>query len=325
MSDYTEPAAFRSETLVVPTALGQGSRVDKFLASHLSAVSRTRIQKWIALGAVRINDAPVAAKYKLTGFETLEVDVLPQEADASFEPDPIDIPLHAEFDDFFVVNKPAGLVVHPGPGNWRDTLMNGLLFHYPSMATLPRAGIVHRLDKETSGLMLVARTEALRVYFMDLLARHEVKRTYWALVWGLAPKSGVVDQPIFRDPVNRLKMAVLPHGRAARTHFKLLASGQIGTRGVTLLELSLETGRTHQIRVHMQWLGFPLVGDPVYGLTLKGAKLGESPGFARQALHAKQLAFQAQNAASKDKKMFEFECDLPPDFTALLAKSGIHV
>jgi 23S rRNA pseudouridine1911/1915/1917 synthase len=325
MSDYTEPVVFRSETLVVPTASGQGSRVDKFLAGHLSSVSRTRIQKWIELGAVRIDDAPVAAKYKLTGFESLEVDLLPQEADAAFEPDPVEIPLHAELDDFFVVNKPSGLVVHPGPGNWRNTLMNGLLYHYPAMATLPRAGIVHRLDKDTSGLMLIARTEALRVHFTNLLARHEVKRTYWALVWGLAPKSGVVDQPIFRDPVNRLKMAVVPNGRTAKTHFKMLANGQLGARSVSLVELSLETGRTHQIRVHMQWLGFPLVGDPVYGLTLKGAKLGESPGFARQALHAKRLAFEALNSTSANKKLFEFECDLPSDFSALLVRSGVNV
>jgi 23S rRNA pseudouridine1911/1915/1917 synthase len=339
MPDYTEhamppvvPASADSgvESITVPGLSGAGLRLDKFLASRLTDVSRTRIQKWIALGAVRIDDQPVTGKQKLIGFESIEVDLLPLEADVSFEPDPVDLTIHAENDDFVVINKQAGLVVHPGHGHWRNTLMNGLLFHFPDIAVLPRAGIVHRLDKDTTGLMVVAKTEAMRSYFMGLLARHDVQRTYWALVWGVAPKLGIVNQPMARDPHNKLRMAVVPDGnvskasKAAVTHFKTLALGKLKSRDVSLVELQLETGRTHQIRVHMQWLGFPLVGDPVYGNTLKGAKPGDCGDFNRQALHAKKLSFKnAANAKANGGEVCTFEASLPSDFSALLALSGV--
>jgi 23S rRNA pseudouridine1911/1915/1917 synthase len=339
MPDYTEhamplavPASPDSlvESITVPGLAGAGLRLDKFLATHLVDISRTRIQKWIALGAVRIDDQPVSGKQKLIGFESIEVDLLPLEADLSFEPDPVDLTIHAENEDFLVINKQAGLVVHPGHGHWRNTLMNGLLFHFPDIAVLPRAGIVHRLDKDTTGLMVVAKTEAMRSYFMELLARHDVQRTYWALVWGVAPKAGTVNQPLARDPHNKLRMAVAPEGSASKiakpavTRFKTLALGKIKNRDVSLVELELETGRTHQIRVHMQWLGFPLVGDPVYGNTLKGAKPGDSGDFNRQALHAKKLSFKnAIKAKAKGGDLSTFEAPLPKDFLALLALSGV--
>jgi 23S rRNA pseudouridine1911/1915/1917 synthase len=307
-------------TVPVNALPGMGQRIDKYVACVLDGVSRSRIQKWIELGAVRVNDEPVACKYKLSGFETIEVDVLPLEADSAYEPDPIDLPLIGSTLDFFVINKPVGLVVHPGAGHWRNTLLNGLLYHYPDMALLPRAGIVHRLDKDTSGLMVVARTEATRSHLIDLLSRHEVERTYWAVVWGQAPKVGLINQPMARDSKNKVKMAVQQGGKPAVTHFRRLSHGMLGSKPVSLVEVKLETGRTHQIRVHFQHLGFALVGDNVY----KAPNAPQASQFPRQALHAKALQFlNSEKAKELPGQMQRFECPLPEDFESLLIRCGI--
>jgi 23S rRNA pseudouridine1911/1915/1917 synthase len=318
--DYTD-----ASVLTLKADSGAGLRVDKFLASQLKEISRTRIQKWIALGAVRINETPVASKLKLFGDESIEVSLLPLEADNSFEPDDVALHFVSQTPEFFVLDKPANQVVHPGPGNWRDTIMNGLLFHFPNSATLPRAGIVHRLDKDTSGLMVVAKTEQTRTRLVDLLSRHEVRRIYWALVWGSITKHGTVNQPIGRDPSNRLKMAVIQGAKESITHFSLLADGQLFGKAVSLVEVSLETGRTHQIRVHFQAIGHSLVGDKTYitGAPTQAATQ-VSKTFDRQALHAKKLGFSLATTAQKADE-YKFESPLPQDFSELLDLAGINV
>jgi 23S rRNA pseudouridine1911/1915/1917 synthase len=328
--DYTdgvEVSTPEGATLAIAATAGVGLRIDKFLSLALEGVSRTRVQKWIALGAVRVDDAPVAGKLKLKGFENVEVDVLPIDADTAFEPDDVELAVVATTPDYLVINKSADLVVHPGPGNWRMTIMNGLLFHFPDSATLPRAGIVHRLDKDTTGLMVVARTEPTRAHLVDLLARHDVERTYWALVWGIVNRRGKIDQPIGRDPHNRLKMAIVASAKAAVSHYELIADGSLGNRPVSLVEVKLETGRTHQIRVHFQSIGHPLVGDVTYtgGAPTQAAAI-VSKGFARQALHAKRLKFKnAPKAILNAAKEQLFESPLPSDFSALLVSAGINL
>jgi 23S rRNA pseudouridine1911/1915/1917 synthase len=316
--DYTDALV-----VTFSAAVGAGVRVDKFLATQLKEVSRSRIQKWIALGAVRIDDVPVAGKLKLSGTESIEVTLLPLEADNSFEPDNIELNLVAHTPEFIVLNKPANCVVHPGHGNWRNTIMNGMLFHFPDSATLPRAGIVHRLDKDTSGLMVVARTEQARNDLVDLLSRHEVQRTYWALVWGVPARSGKIDQPLGRDPSNRLKMAIVPGAKESISHYISLADGCLHGNPVSLVEVQLETGRTHQIRVHFQSIGHPLVGDKTYTAgapAVASAQVFKT--FDRQALHAKKLAFSLGTKIAKRVK-HQFESVLPEDFATLLMQAGI--
>jgi 23S rRNA pseudouridine1911/1915/1917 synthase len=328
--DYTEGLdaqtlqPLESPVLTLSATSGAGLRIDKFLASQLKDVSRTRIQKWIALGAVRIDDEPIASKLKLCGAESIEVTVLPFEADNSFEPDDIALNFIAQTAEFLVLNKPANLVVHPGPGNWRNTVMNGLLFHFPNSAALPRAGIVHRLDKDTSGLMVIAKTEATRARLVDLMSLHEVQRTYWALVWGGLARRGTIDKPLGRDPSNRLKMAVVQGGKESITHFNLLADGNLCGKPVSLVQINLETGRTHQIRVHFQAIGHPLVGDKTYTAgapMLASAQVSKT--FDRQALHAKALAFCLPEKSSSQATN-RFESPLPDDFLALIKQAGIE-
>jgi 23S rRNA pseudouridine1911/1915/1917 synthase len=326
-TDGTEPSAPEVSSLDISALAGAGLRLDKFLALQLADVSRTRIQKWIALGAVRVNGLVVHSKYKLNGLESVEVDVLPVEADTSFEPDDVALAFVAQNADFVVINKAPNQVVHPGHGHWRNTLMNGLLFHFPDSAFLPRAGIVHRLDKDTSGLMVVARNDAMRAYLMDLLSRHEVERTYWALAWGAIVPTGKIDQPLGRDPHNRLKMAIVQSGKKSVSHFKLLADGNLMGKPVSLIEVKLETGRTHQIRVHFQSIGHPLVGDVTYvaGAPMQAA-LQVAKTFNRQALHAKKLGFvNSRNAVFDTGKPVRYESELPEDFSNLLVLAGIRI
>jgi 23S rRNA pseudouridine1911/1915/1917 synthase len=329
--DYTDAPEVQalqpleSALLTFNATSGAGLRVDKFLATQLKDVSRTRIQKWIALGAVRIDDAVVTSKLKLCGVETIEVTILPVEADSAFEPDDVKLDVVSQTAEYLVLNKATNQVVHPGPGNWRGTIMNGLLFHFPDSALLPRAGIVHRLDKDTSGLMVIAKTEKTRAHLVDLLSRHEVRRTYWALVWGSAAKRGKVDKPIGRDPANRLKMAVVQGAKASTSYFTLLADGVLFGKPVSLLEVRLETGRTHQIRVHFQAIGHPLVGDKTYVVGVPTqASTQVLKTFDRQALHAKKLAFELPTKSREPKpETHQFESQLPDDFSTLLQQAGI--
>jgi 23S rRNA pseudouridine1911/1915/1917 synthase len=287
-----------------------GQRLDRFLAAALDGVSRTRIQRWIALGAVTVDGAPALPSLRLRGLEAIEAWPLPTEAERAFEPDAMPLAIVHEDADLMVLDKPAGRVVHPAPGHWRGTLMNGLLHARPDSAGLPRAGIVHRLDKDTSGLMMVARSERAFERLTAALAARAIERRYLAVVEGLPPATLRIDAPIGRDPRDRLRMAVVdaPRGRAAVTHVARLAAGA----ATATVECRLETGRTHQIRVHLASRGHPLVGDTLYGGRAHA-------GFARQALHAWRLALvhPASGAA------LAFDSPLPPDLCALLDALGL--
>jgi len=274
-------------TLTVSAKGAAGERLDRFLAKALEGrvegVSRSRIQRWIALGAVNCEQRAITASTRLAGYETLSVDPLPREADQAFEPDPIDLAIVDEDDHLLVIDKPAGLVVHPAAGHWRGTLLNGLLHHRPALAELPRAGIVHRLDKDTTGLMVVAKSERAIASLVGQLSARTMSRRYFAFVTGRAPAEVEIDVPIGRDPRSRIRMAALRTATAkpARTHVTRLAELRVEEALASLVECRLETGRTHQIRVHLKHIGHPLLGDALYG--------GPMIGIARQALHAWRL------------------------------------
>jgi len=299
-------------------AAGAGQRADRFLVSCLArvlpAVSRSRLQQWFALGAVWCDDRVLLPATRLAGFETLCVQPLPREADDAFAPEPVPVSIVHEDADLLVVAKPAGLVVHPAAGHWRGTLLNGLLHHRPALARLPRAGIVHRLDKDTSGLLAVATSERGLASLAAQLADRSMSRRYLALAAGEIAAPREVEAPIGRDPRHRTRMAVLDatHGRASRTSVLPLAVGQWQRRPVTLVECRLHTGRTHQIRVHLQHAGFPLLGDPVYGPG------GEAP-IARQALHAWRLGC-LHPAGTGARSWLD---PLPSDFDDALCACGI--
>lgn len=273
--------------LVLSASAGQGERLDRFLARALAGsmdgLSRSRIQQWIALGAVWSDERPLAADTRLLGFETLHVQPMPRDADRSFAPDDVALQIVDEDAQLMVIDKQAGLVMHPAAGNWRNTLLNGLLFHRPALARLPRAGIVHRLDRDTSGLLVVAKTEAALSSLSAQLASRTVSRRYLAFVQGVPPERATVDEPVGRDPRTRVRMAVVapPAGRPSVTRMARLAVAELDGRKVSLVECRLETGRTHQIRVHMRHLGHPLLGDALYG--------GPMSAIGRQALHAWRL------------------------------------
>ncbi|MDB5800431.1 MAG: pseudouridine synthase [Rhodocyclales bacterium] len=269
--------------IVVPNDLG-GMRLDAALARMLPEHSRSRLQDWIRDGRVSVSGRVlVDTKHKLAGGELIGVE--PVAHPAALADAPEDIPLDIVFEDehLIVINKPAGLVVHPGSGNWTGTLLNALLAHDRSLGELPRAGIVHRLDKETSGLMVVARTLTAQTNLVRQLQEHSVKRHYAALVLGKPNQIGFVDAPIGRHPTQRVKMAVVENGKPARTHYRVIEQ----FARCTHVECVLETGRTHQIRVHMAHVGHPLVGDPVYGP--KRQTIRAAANFTRQALHAFRL------------------------------------
>nr|WP_216861880.1 RluA family pseudouridine synthase [Polynucleobacter sp. es-MAR-4] len=268
-----------------------GERLDKFLGGALPDYSRNRLQAWVEAGAVTVDGKATKVRHLLRGGESIRV--FPQEMPEQFAFSPEDIPLDIVYEDdsIIVVNKPAGLVVHPAAGNWTGTLLNGLLHHFPELKHLPRAGIVHRLDKDTSGLMVVARTDIAQTSLVRQLQERTVGRRYLSWVWGDAPSQGKVLATVGRDQRDRLKMAAgSAQGKPAATLFRRLAKGTFAESALALLECRLETGRTHQIRVHLESLGFPLLGDPVYRKRTPGA--AKSLPFARQALHAYALSLQ---------------------------------
>nr|WP_232516558.1 23S rRNA pseudouridine(1911/1915/1917) synthase RluD [Thauera sp. K11] len=306
--DPFEPS---SVLLTVPADCA-GLRVDQALARLFPEHSRSRLQSWLKEGRVRVDGAAPEAKRKVWGGECLEVEAAPPpEASAEL---PEDIPLQVVFEDdtLLVIDKPAGLVVHPGSGNWTGTLLNALLHHAPALAGVPRAGIVHRLDKETSGLLVVAKTLEAQTDLVRQLQARTVKRHYHALVQGLVGQAGVVSAPIGRHPQHRTRMAVVPGGRPAVTRYAVCER----LDRCTLVECQLETGRTHQIRVHMAHLGHPLVGDPVYGMRRCGdARLD---AFPRQALHAFRLGLIHPAAGTA----MEWMVPMAADFAALLHALG---
>lgn len=317
--DDDAEAGAEAEGIVLTASAGRGLRVDRYLtdalAGRVEGVSRSRIQHWIALGAVSCDDREIAASTRLLGFETLRVRPMPREADRAFEPDPVPLPVVFEDEQLLVVDKPAGLVMHPAAGNWRGTLLNGLLFHRPALARLPRAGIVHRLDRDTSGLLVVAKTETALAGLSAQIADRSMSRRYLAFVRGVPPEAGTVDAPIGRDPGTRVRMAVVdpPAGRVARTHFTRLARFGIDGVPAALVECRLDTGRTHQIRVHMRHIGHPLLGDALYG--------GPGLGATRQALHAWRLGLRHPSDG-----MPRHWVSVPPvDLRGLAAAAGIDL
>ncbi len=288
-------------------------RLDQALAVLLPQYSRTRLQGWIEAGQVVVDGkAVLEPRFRVQGGESIMVI---EGADAQLLPDrPEDIAINVVFEDdaLLVINKPAGLVVHPGSGNRAGTLLNALLHHAPALAILPRAGIVHRLDKDTSGLMVVARTVVAQTDLVRQLAAHSVKREYLAVVHGDLKRATTIDAPIGRHPALRTSMAVVAAGKAARTHVDIIERFGIAT----LVRCRLETGRTHQIRVHLTAIGHPLVGDPTYRATrgrtpaLPAAALA----FARQALHAQRLGL----LHPLSREMMEWASAPPADLDALI-------
>ena len=303
-------------TLIIPQDLG-GLRLDQALQRLLPEHSRSRLQAWIKEGLVTVDGASSIAKNKVWGGEQILVQVQEKPEAIAFKAQ--DIPLNIVFEDdhILVINKPAGMVVHPAAGNWEGTLLNAILHHVPHAKDLPRAGIVHRLDKDTSGLLVVAKTLEAQTSLVRQLQARTVKREYRTIVWGQIWRNGKIDQPIGRHSHSRTKMAINRMGKPAVTHYEVLE--RFGVH--TYLRCNLETGRTHQIRVHMQFLKAPIVGDPVYGYrgivplrlmteTLQDAVLN----FKRQALHAIKLGL----IHPASHQPMEWQIELAEDMKGLL-------
>lgn len=311
-ADYSPPPAPDRRSAVVPAELA-GSRLDQALSKLFPEYSRTRLQTWIEAGRATVDGAVAEVRRKVWGGERIELAPEPSAEETSFAPESIPLTILHEDETLLVVNKPAGLVVHPGSGNWAGTLLNALLAHAPGVAHIPRAGIVHRLDKDTSGLLVVAKTLEAQTSLVRQLQARTVSRRYLAIVLGATPETGVVEAPIGRHPTQRTRMATVATGKPAVTHYRAMRRGD----GWTLLECRLETGRTHQIRVHMDSIGHPLLGDPVYGPRRLPAPLAERVnGFDRQALHAWQLAL----IHPATQAPMAWEAPPPADFQALLAR-----
>jgi 23S rRNA pseudouridine1911/1915/1917 synthase len=298
-----------------------GRRLDQAAAVLWPEFSRSRLQGWIKEGALRLGGELAVPRTPVQAGQQVSIAVTLAPATRAVA-EAIDLDVMFRDDDLLVINKPAGLVVHPGAGNSSGTLMNALLHDTPALAELPRAGIVHRLDKHTSGVLVVARSVAAHTALVAALQRREVSRHYHAIVQSIVTGGGQVDAPIGRHPRNRLKMAVVPGGRAAVTHYR------IGKRFRTHTELAiqLETGRTHQIRVHMAHIGYPLLGDPVYGGRPKfppgcSDELREQlQAFQRQALHARHLSFTHPVSGEQ----VEFEAPIPQDMLDVSAALAVN-
>lgn len=298
--------------LLIPSDYA-GLRLDLALAKLLPDWSRSRLQAWIEMQHITMNNQSVTAKQKIWGGE--QIQIIPQDSGtpSSHLAEAINLNIIDEDETLIIVNKPAGLVTHPGNGNWQGTLLNALLHHAPQLENIPRAGIVHRLDKETSGLLVVAKTIAAQINLVRQLQQRAVTRDYLALVQGVVRQSGSINAPIGRHPVHRTKMAITPGGKPARTHYQPIEIFS----GCTLLRCSLETGRTHQIRVHMLSIGHPLVGDPVYGgkpLKINPAAAQLLAEFPRQALHAQRLAL----THPRTEQLSQWLAEIPEDMQHLL-------
>lgn len=305
-------------------------RVDKFLADHMQDTSRNRVQLAAAAGYIRVNGQVVKSNYKVKPSDVITLVMPYQRRGVEIKPEPIPLDIIYEDDELMVINKPAGLVVHPGHGNYSGTLVNALAFHLgrdPGEDSDGRMGLlVHRIDKDTSGLLVVAKNDAAQIDLARQFFHHSIDRRYWALVWGnIVEDSGTIEGNIGRDPNDRLRFKVYPdgsQGKTAVTHFRVLE--RLGY--VTLVECVLETGRTHQIRVHMNFIGHPLFNDARYGgdRILKGTLYTKYKQFIdncfalcpRQALHAKTLGF----IHPRTKKEILLDSEIPSDMSALLEK-----
>ena len=294
-----------------------GRRFDQALAEMFPDYSRSRLSGWVKSGAVTLDGVVAPPRQLLRGGELVRLQV-ELAVEVTSTPEAIELNIVHEDEHLLVLNKPAGLVVHPGAGNPAGTLLNALLHHNPQLAELPRAGIVHRLDKDTSGLMVVAKTLPTYTALVDLLSRHEVERQYEAVVLGTMVAGGTVDEPIGRSVGDRLRQAVRDEedGKRAVTHYRLRER----FRAHSLLQCQLETGRTHQIRVHLAHIHHPLIGDPLYGGGLKLPKGASAEliamlrGFRRQALHAEKLSFIHPISG----EALSFSAERPADQLALI-------
>ena len=293
-----------------------GQRLDQAAHALFSDFSRSRIQQWIKDGSLTVNkQTAVKNKQKVTGNELLHIET---EVDAHDQWQAECVPLHIVYEDnaIMLINKQDQLVMHPAAGNYSGTLLNGLIYHNPNLTRLPRAGIVHRLDKDTTGLLVVAKTLEAYTFLVDQLQRRLVSREYDALVNGQLISGGTIDKAISRDPRNRLKFCCHPEGKTAVSHYKIINR----YRGITHISVKLETGRTHQIRVHCSEEGFPIVGDVLYGGRKYTGQSTEATrnaliNFPRQALHARKLGL----IHPETRKYLNWEIDLPEDMAELIA------
>ena len=292
-----------------------GKRLDQTIAEMFPEYSRSRLKDWILAGSVSVNgDVITKAREKMYGGESIEINA-EIEPEVRFAPQEIELNIVYEDDDIIVINKPAGFVVHPGAGNPDGTVLNALLHHCPQLELVPRAGIVHRLDKDTTGLMVVAKTIAAQTNLVEALQLREITREYEAIANGIMTAGGVVDEPIGRHATKRTHMAVTMSGRPSVTHYRVMEKFRLHTR----LRLRLETGRTHQIRVHMAHITHPLVGDPVYGGRPRPPKnatpelLEYLRAFKRQALHAAMLSLYHPITGEE----MTWHADIPDDMVKL--------
>ena len=306
--------ASEKQITAVPEELA-GLRLDQALARMFPEYSRSRLKEWLLAGAITVDGGSRRPRDAVSGGEAIVLQ--PQaEVEVEAQPEPMRLDVVHEDDDVLVVNKPAGLVVHPGAGNTSGTLMNGLLHHAPQLEEIPRAGIVHRIDKDTTGLLLVAKTLTAHTALVRQLAEREISREYLAVCNGVLTGGGTIDEPIGRHPVDRKRMSVQPDGKPAVTHYAVLER----FRSFTYIRVRLETGRTHQIRVHFAWRRHALVGDPVYGGRLSLPKGASEPvidilrRFRRQALHAARLSFAHPSSGDT----LALEAESPADLLELL-------
>ncbi|MDC9714863.1 MAG: 23S rRNA pseudouridine(1911/1915/1917) synthase RluD [Gammaproteobacteria bacterium] len=300
--------------IIIPDRL-IGQRIDSALALMLPDYSRSKITTWVKSGGALINGKTFKPKEKVSGGEIIALEIKQEKTNDWVAED---IPLNIVFEDtdIIIINKPVGLVTHPGAGNWTGTLANALLHYDASLANLDRAGIVHRLDKNTSGLMVVARSELAQKNLVEQLQEHSVDREYSAIVYGHMISGGTIDEPIGRDPKDRIRQAVVEDGKHATTHYRVIDRFAHHTH----IKAILETGRTHQIRVHMSHIGHPLIADPMYGGKIRFPKKADEAlkdtlkGFNRQMLHSKKLTLMHPISGEE----MSWKASLPQDMQALI-------
>lgn len=301
-------------TIIIPERMA-GDRLDVALSEMLPDYSRSKITTWIKSGDALINNKAFKPKDKVNGSQMVMLS-LNKKQNNDWSAENIALNIVFEDEDIIIINKPFGLVTHPGAGNWNGTLANALLYYDPELSKLDRAGIVHRLDKNTSGLMVIARNEKSQKYLVEQLQSHSVVREYSAIVYGHMISGGSINDPIGRDPKDRIKQAVSSNGKDATTHYRVIDRFKSHTH----VKAILETGRTHQIRVHLSHIGYPLLGDPMYGGRIRFPKkaseiLKESLlGFKRQALHSKKLTLNHPSTG----ELMSWKSPLPDDMLKLL-------